>query len=74
MSAIQEQINKLDAIRGETGSHHDLAEKLEALGFEVQLDSDDNEHSWVKLPGAWHPDGSDIVVAEIRGDAEARIV
>jgi hypothetical protein len=70
---LQEQLNRLDAIRGTKGARSDLARQVDALGFEVRMDSD-NERSELVLQGAWAPDGSDIVVGEIIGDADAEIV
>ena len=55
-----------DAFVGRTGAHADLANELEAAGFVVQIDSEDNERSVVIHDGT--------VVGEIRGDAEAELV
>jgi hypothetical protein len=70
---IQGDIDRFEALRGTKRTHYDLARKCESEGFNVQLDSEDNERSRVLLPGAWHPDGSDIQLGEIIGDASAVI-
>ena len=59
---------------GQRGSHFELATRLEAAGYVVQLDSDDNERSDVRIRGAVDVRGADIVIGEIRGDSEAEIV
>ena len=70
----QQQINALDTIRGKVGTHYDLANEIENLGFYVLADTDNNELSLVFLKGCWNPDGSDIEVAQIVGDSEATII
>ena len=69
----QTQLNALELLRGTTGHHSDLAKQVEALGFAVLKDSDNNELSTIRLVGVWGNDGEDIVVGSIRGDAEAVI-
>jgi hypothetical protein len=44
-------------------SHCDLARQLEMRGYEVDADTDDNEHSYVRFDG--------VHVGDINGDAEA---
>ena len=71
--AEQAQLEALDAIRGTTGHHSDLAKQVKALGFKVLADSDDNELTTIRLVGVYAADGSDVAVGVIRGDAEAVI-
>ena len=52
---------------GVTGSHCDLADWLESLGWVIDLDAEDNDHSVVREVG------SDIVAGHIVGDSEAVI-
>ena len=73
-SIEQQQIDKLDSIRGVTGSHMDLAARVESIGLYVNMDSEDNERSEIILMGDWSESGGDVVVGEIIGDAEATIV
>lgn len=73
MNETQQQADVFETIRGATGSHMALAELCESKGFVVDMDSENNERSEIKISGAWHTDGSDIVVGEIIGDAEAVI-
>ncbi len=70
----QEQLNALATLIGTTGTHYDLAKRLEREGFNVVADPDNAERSIVKLVGVWNPDGSDCDVAQIVGDSEAVIV
>lgn len=69
----QKQMDALSAIRGQQGTHYDLALAVEALGFEVRMDAENNERSEIVLTGCWNPDGSNIIVGEILGDSEAVI-
>jgi hypothetical protein len=73
MNAFVQQCEVFEAFRNRTGHHSDLAKALEMAGFVVDLDSDHNGHSFVKLQGCWHSDGSDIVIGEIWGDSDAVI-
>jgi len=57
------------AINGQTGSHYDLAAWVEGKGFEVAIDSDDNERSIIRRPG--DEDSGEREIGEIIGDAEA---
>ena len=70
----QKQINAFDEIRGESGSHYDLAKKVESIGLVVEMDPDNNERSEVVLSGVFNRDGSNIVIGEIVGDSEAKII
>ena len=72
-SIEQQQITKLDEIRGTKGAHFDLALQVEELGLVVDADTDNNERSEIKLCGG-NPDGTEVVVGEIVGDADAEIV
>lgn len=58
---------------GIDASHAGLADAMEAQGFTVVADPDDNEHSFVTAPGQLNADGSHRWVAEIRGDANATL-
>lgn len=73
MNEIQQQVDLFESIKGTKGSHYKLAKLCESKGFVVQMDEENNERSEVKLAGCQHPDGSDIVVGVIVGDAEAVI-
>ena len=48
--------------------HFDLAAQLESQGYSVDVDSDDNEHSYVR-----HPDTGDTILAEILGEYDATV-
>jgi len=48
-----------------TESHYDLARQLEARGYTIDADSEDNEHSYVRF--------SDKHVGDIHGDAVATV-
>lgn len=66
----EQDINRLASA---TGCHDHLANLAEALGLDVQADSDDNELSWVALPGDGSRDYGDRIIAKIVGDAEAHV-
>lgn len=51
--------------------HYTMANKLETMGFEIVMDPDDNEISYVAIPGI--EDFSIRVIAKIVGDYEARL-
>lgn len=74
MTAEQQQLDALAALRGKVGRHFDLANDLQDLGFKVRPDKENNERSEIVLRGVCNSDGSDCVVGEILGDSEARIV
>lgn len=57
-----------DEFHGMTGAHTDLANCLEAAGFLVEMNPENNERSQIRVHG------SDLAYGEIRGDAEAEIV
>ena len=67
-------LSSLDRLRGKEGAHYDLGQLLAEMGFEVRMDSEDNERSEIVLPSGWTLDDDDLVVGEILGDAAARIV
>lgn len=50
-------------------THHEIANQLEQFGYEVKIDSDDNNVSVVATPG--NGDFWTRIVARIRGDADA---
>lgn len=51
-----------------TESHYDLALQLENLGYTVDADHEDNEHSYVR-----HESTGDTILADIHGDSEATV-
>lgn len=59
------QATALDTLSGKTGTHFDLAKQVEAIGYEVRIDSENNKRSEIVL--------QDCVVGEIIGDEEAAI-
>lgn len=73
MSDSTRQAAAFDELRGKTGTHYDLAALCDVAGLHVVADPDDNMRSIVFLAGCWAPDGSDIQVGEIIGDAAAAI-
>lgn len=74
MSGLQAECDRWDSMVGRKGSHYALAKALEEAGFQVDMDPEDNERSVVKLQGVSHPDGTDVVLGYVIGDADAEIV
>lgn len=52
-------------------NHYTMANRLEAMGFEIVMDPDDDEISYVAIPGV--EDFSIRVIAKIVGDYVAQL-
>ena len=75
MGTPQTEIDKLDAMRGATGPHVELAARVESIGLEVVVDPSNSGRSVITLRGAWSGSGGNVAVGEILGDSQkARIV
>ena len=74
MRIEQEQLDAFAGLTNQTGTHVELADLCRDIGLLVQPDTTNRSRSWVKLPGCQNPDGSDVILGEIVGEAEAKIV
>ena len=57
-----------DVIGSGEFSHKEIAEQLEMRGYEIIMDHEDNEHSWVR-----HPMTGEMDLADIYGDCVATV-